>query len=237
MTDSKITAPFTTEQIDALNRFQRAGYVHPFTCPGHPGEGDRNLVATKDGWICCHCDYGQDWAHASMLDLPPHPLQDVEAIVSPEDLEAFTEIALRVDALRIESRIDAAKARGLETVAMGVLLATTVVRAMRRAADEIDRLAKPKSEALDLQPGAGEESTAFLIGWLRGYASRLREIGERNVKHHYVEIAKSGEERLLEAKMIGRAGELLAATEAKRGSGAFEPGDISTFLAGGDKQK
>lgn len=66
---SKIKAPFTTAQVDALNNFQRRlGFVHPFTC-GHDHPGDRDLVATKDGWICCHCDYRQDWAHEAMLHI------------------------------------------------------------------------------------------------------------------------------------------------------------------------
>jgi hypothetical protein len=67
----KAKAPWTAEQVDALNRWQRAGWVHPFTCTGHEGGGDRDLVATRRGWICCHCDYTQDWAHAFMCDEPP----------------------------------------------------------------------------------------------------------------------------------------------------------------------
>lgn len=61
-----IKAPWTPEQVANLNRFQKFGAFHPFTCPGHEGDGDRALVATPDGWICRHCDYRQDWAHASM---------------------------------------------------------------------------------------------------------------------------------------------------------------------------
>jgi hypothetical protein len=66
-----IIAPWTAEQVDALNRFQHAGTVHEFTCPGHEGGGDRTLVATRDGWICCHCDYRQNWAHAFMAESAP----------------------------------------------------------------------------------------------------------------------------------------------------------------------
>lgn len=65
-----ITAPWSADQVDALNRFQRASIVHPFTCPGHDGDGDRDLVATRRGWICCHCDYTQEWAHRFMLNTP-----------------------------------------------------------------------------------------------------------------------------------------------------------------------
>ncbi len=60
-----IRAPWTAAQVDNLNRFQRSGLVHPFTCPGHDA-GDRDLVATRAGFICCHCGYRQDWAHAFM---------------------------------------------------------------------------------------------------------------------------------------------------------------------------
>ncbi|WP_340667950.1 hypothetical protein [Bradyrhizobium ottawaense] len=69
MTDP-IKPPWTPEQVDALNRFQRLGVFHPFTCPDPHDGADRALVATRDGWVCCHCDYRQDWAHSSMLDAP-----------------------------------------------------------------------------------------------------------------------------------------------------------------------
>jgi hypothetical protein len=67
---ARLRAPWTAKQVDALNAYQRSGAMHPFTCPGH-GRGDRTLVATRRGWICVHCDYTQDWAHAFMAD----PLQ------------------------------------------------------------------------------------------------------------------------------------------------------------------
>lgn len=63
-----IKAPWTAEQVDNLNRFQRQSLFHPFTCPGHEDGGDRSLVATRSGWICCHCGYRQDWAHKGMLE-------------------------------------------------------------------------------------------------------------------------------------------------------------------------
>lgn len=62
-----VKAPWTTEQVDALNAFQKLSQFHPFTCPGHEGGGDRDLVATRRGWICCHCDYTQDFAHEEMI--------------------------------------------------------------------------------------------------------------------------------------------------------------------------
>lgn len=73
-----VCAPFSAETIHRLNQRQVGvddivGMSHPFTCPSrgdgaHGDEGgDRGvLVATEGGWICPHCDYTQDWAHASM---------------------------------------------------------------------------------------------------------------------------------------------------------------------------
>lgn len=61
-----VKAPWTAEQVDNLNRYQWSGFMHEFTCPGHEGGGDRTLVATRAGWVCCHCDYRQDWAHDFM---------------------------------------------------------------------------------------------------------------------------------------------------------------------------
>jgi hypothetical protein len=79
MTD-KITAPFTPAQVDALNRYQRLGYVHEFTCPNDHKGADRTLVATIKGWLCPHCYYTQSWAHAAMTgEPPPNPVANVMA--------------------------------------------------------------------------------------------------------------------------------------------------------------
>ena len=74
MAPQQIKAPFTPEQVKALNEFQESGMFHPFTC----GSAERcvetvkvgkdefevstTLKATKDGWICPNCSYTQDWA-------------------------------------------------------------------------------------------------------------------------------------------------------------------------------
>lgn len=63
-----VRAPFTPDQVAALNRWQTTRPVHPFTCGNrddHEGEGI--LTATPDGWTCPECDYAQDWAHDFML--------------------------------------------------------------------------------------------------------------------------------------------------------------------------
>ena len=91
----KITAPFTPAQVQVLNERQvhvdGSMPIHPFTCPNrgegisyddagtadysgatHGTEGgDRGiLIATEAGWICPHCGYRQDWAHAAMAERP-----------------------------------------------------------------------------------------------------------------------------------------------------------------------
>jgi hypothetical protein len=73
-----IQAPWTGEQVDALNRFQRAGDVHEFTCRHDHGGLDRTLYATRDGWRCPHCSYQQDWAHQAMLK---HPSMESRAVL------------------------------------------------------------------------------------------------------------------------------------------------------------
>lgn len=65
-----IEAPFTQEQCDALNKRQRDGTFHPYTCgsgrrkDSAHRDGEGVLVATLQGWICPFCDYRQNWAHA-----------------------------------------------------------------------------------------------------------------------------------------------------------------------------
>lgn len=75
------TAPWTAEQVEALNEFQRLGYMHEFTCPNNH-QSDRVLVAHPHGWQCPSCDYVQDWAHDFMADKalhPPHPFASIKA--------------------------------------------------------------------------------------------------------------------------------------------------------------
>lgn len=78
-----IKAPWSTEQVDALNKFQRNRLYHPFTCgSGNRGDyvhrkyaekhNDRDnglLIATHQGWVCPVCDYTQDWAHDWQFNL------------------------------------------------------------------------------------------------------------------------------------------------------------------------
>lgn len=130
----KIYAPWTPEQVDALNAFQRLGYVHPYTCSGHEGDGNRDLIATRAGWICCHCDYKQGWAHVGMLNPPPDPI----AAMWRESAETLADIQLRVTALRIQTRVDAASEAGSPSISIGASLAAETVHAMNNAANFID---------------------------------------------------------------------------------------------------
>ncbi|MFD4596774.1 hypothetical protein ACFWPQ_01950 [Streptomyces sp. NPDC058464] len=77
MTD-KIRAPWTPEQVAALNEFQQGGWMHPFTCGyEHPAHPNAVLKATTNGWRCyvIDCDWEQDWAHAFMADRSAWPKQ------------------------------------------------------------------------------------------------------------------------------------------------------------------
>lgn len=74
-------APWTPEQVDALNEFQRLRVMHPFTCgwrSEHP-EHEGVLEAREGGWSCPAegCQYTQNWAHPFMADPEqwPKPFQ------------------------------------------------------------------------------------------------------------------------------------------------------------------
>ena len=58
--EQKIIKVFTKEEVENLNSYQESGIFHQFTC-GNNHDGERNLVATQEGWICPSCDYTQDW--------------------------------------------------------------------------------------------------------------------------------------------------------------------------------
>lgn len=67
-----VDAPWTPQQVAALERWQLAGHVHPFTCVAvaHPDK-TVNLVPFPEGWRCPECGYTQTWAYSYMLDGPP----------------------------------------------------------------------------------------------------------------------------------------------------------------------
>ena len=79
---NKTMAPWTVDQVVALNNYQRAGHMHPFACPyrtngKHQSHretgGDLGaLQAQATGWVCLDCEYTQDWAHEFMLTAQTH---------------------------------------------------------------------------------------------------------------------------------------------------------------------
>lgn len=66
-----INAPWTDEQVRALNAFQERGRFHPFTCGAEHHRSSPVLTATPDGWRCPdpECSYTQDWALQAMIDM------------------------------------------------------------------------------------------------------------------------------------------------------------------------
>jgi hypothetical protein len=76
--------------VAALNRFQREGGMHPFTCGGEHAPGSPVLVARIDGWHCSDpygegCDYRQDWAHRFMAAPDAWPKTPASAPVPAQD--------------------------------------------------------------------------------------------------------------------------------------------------------
>jgi hypothetical protein len=75
----KITAPWSPEQVAALQAWQDAGYVHELTCRhnGLPaGRKHHALVAQRDGLWCPTCGHIQTWAPAMCMNGPP-PKPDI----------------------------------------------------------------------------------------------------------------------------------------------------------------
>lgn len=55
----RVRAPWSDEQVSAINRYQTQGVFHPFTCRNCR---DGELVAARDGLNCPKCqDSYQDW--------------------------------------------------------------------------------------------------------------------------------------------------------------------------------
>jgi hypothetical protein len=66
-----VEAPFTEDQINSLNEFQKSRVMHPFTGGNEllPGNEEDILVAKEDGWISLNDpDYHQNWAWSWMAD-------------------------------------------------------------------------------------------------------------------------------------------------------------------------
>lgn len=66
MSLARLYAPWTDDQVSALNRWQHFPLVHPFTC----GRCDckEPLIARTSGWYCQSCGGEQKWALALMAE-------------------------------------------------------------------------------------------------------------------------------------------------------------------------
>ncbi|MCI3277594.1 hypothetical protein [Streptomyces cylindrosporus] len=89
-----IRAPWTSEQVDALNAFQERGGMHPFTCGGEHTPGSPVLVAREDGWHCSDpydegCGFTQDWAHAFMANPDEWPTPFTGRALTDEEMTAL----------------------------------------------------------------------------------------------------------------------------------------------------
>jgi hypothetical protein len=70
--DEFLRAPWTFEQVEALNAYQGNEMFHPYT---HTCIGDVNRIlhATPNGWRCAFCPYEQDWAHRMSVAVHASP--------------------------------------------------------------------------------------------------------------------------------------------------------------------
>jgi hypothetical protein len=71
MTATHHRAPWTAEQVAAIQAWQDCGWVHEMTCPNGCGVP---LEATPEQLVCPACGYWQKWVPAVVLGpLPPDP--------------------------------------------------------------------------------------------------------------------------------------------------------------------
>jgi hypothetical protein len=88
-----LRVPFSPGEVAALNRWQRIGWVHPYTCPNRDDgqhASDAVLMATVRGWICPYCSHTQDWAAEYMVTYPEPP---ESILVGDDDMQAGANIA------------------------------------------------------------------------------------------------------------------------------------------------
>jgi hypothetical protein len=68
----RIYAPFSQDQVTALNAFQSNPRNHPFTCDNPvciiEDGTSAPLIVRERGWICPSCSYTQNWAHKFMAE-------------------------------------------------------------------------------------------------------------------------------------------------------------------------
>lgn len=133
MTDM-IRAPWTPEQVAALNAFQQRGGMHPFTCGGDHTPGSPPLIAYTDGWRCPQpygeaCDYQQGWAHGFMADLEAWPKSPFGERHGPTP-----------DEMRRATLIDTEVRAQLHAVIKALGVAETENKTLRAKITEIDHI-------------------------------------------------------------------------------------------------
>lgn len=74
----KAFAPWTVEETHNIIRWQRAGYVHEFTCK-YTHSGSRTLLVYTSGLVCPICDYHQNWVPDYVAKNGPGP-NPIEAL-------------------------------------------------------------------------------------------------------------------------------------------------------------
>ena len=141
-----LKAPWTPEQVVALNRFQHNQFVHPFTC-GRRGEPDAPLheagevlVATTAGWVCQvpGCGYTQDWAHDFMLQpFNPGATGRFPFGRLGQDDEGELAVAIAADHRHGVVRFEFGKPVGW--LALGAAQARSLGQMLIQKADELDR--------------------------------------------------------------------------------------------------
>lgn len=181
-----IKAPFSLGHVVALNRYQRDGRFHPFTCGNDRGNaahreyqrqhgGDfGQLVATTEGWVCPVCDYTQDWAHASVApEAVPTPSTPSTALIAdaPEKTEAMfvqqiratkrdggKQVTMPLDfAESLASSLSAAR-RKLTLAEIAITTAEMGLEAQREALETTaSRLAQLRGEFLAYGTGHGDD--------------------------------------------------------------------------------
>ena len=68
---NRVHAPFTKDQVDSLNAYQKSGIFHQFTGNNNllPEGEDDILVANREGWYSLNDpNYTQSWAYPFMAD-------------------------------------------------------------------------------------------------------------------------------------------------------------------------
>jgi hypothetical protein len=118
----KVTAPWTTDQVESLNGYQHSLAGHPYTCPRDHDDVQSVLVARENGWRCGHpgCTYTQDWAFRFMADWSWKAASDAVSAMLAGKPESAAELdpglPPRAEATDLERALGVAEYRKTATV-------------------------------------------------------------------------------------------------------------------------